>query len=108
MYSGINRWVFYEHENKGYYWEKPLLKAYGSFSPNEYISKWDAPILIIANEKDYRVPYTQGLEAFTAARIKGVQARLLTFPDENHWVLKPQNSVLWQRVFFDWLDKYLK
>ena len=99
---------FYEHENKGYYWEKPLLKAYGSFSPNEYISKWDAPILIIANEKDYRVPYTQGLEAFTAARIKGVQARLLTFPDENHWVLKPQNSVLWQRVFFDWLDKYLK
>lgn len=99
---------FYEHENKGYWWENPSLKAYSTFSPIDHISKWDTPILIIANEKDYRVPYTQGLEAFTAARIKGVQARLLTYPDENHWVLKPQNSVLWQRVFFDWLDKYLK
>jgi dipeptidyl aminopeptidase/acylaminoacyl peptidase len=99
---------FYEHENKGYWWENPSLKAYSTFSPIDYISKWDTPILIIANEKDYRVPYNQGLEAFTAARIKGVQARLLSYPDENHWVLKPQNSVMWQRVFFDWLDKYLK
>lgn len=99
---------FYKHENGSYYWENPSCKAYNQFSPDTYISKWNTPILIIANEKDYRVPYTQGLEAFTAARLRGVPARLLTYPDENHWVLKPQNSVLWQRVFFDWLDKYLK
>jgi dipeptidyl aminopeptidase/acylaminoacyl peptidase len=78
------------------------------FSPHLYVDKWDTPILIITNEKDYRVPYEQGLEAYTAARVRNIPARLLTFPDENHWVLKPQNSVMWQRVFFDWLDKYLK
>jgi dipeptidyl aminopeptidase/acylaminoacyl peptidase len=64
--------------------------------------------LIIHNEKDYRVPLTQGLEAFTAAQVKGIKSKLLYFPDENHWVVKPQNSVLWQREFFEWLDIYLK
>ncbi|MFM2135321.1 MAG: hypothetical protein RL021_721, partial [Bacteroidota bacterium] len=99
---------FYKHENLTYAWEDPSSKSYKEFSPDTYIGNWDTPILVIANEKDYRVPYTQGLEAFTAARIRGVPARLLSYPDENHWVLKPQNSVLWQRVFFGWLDKYLK
>lgn len=99
---------FYKHENGSYPWEDPNSKSYTRFSPSTYVGKWDTPILIIANEKDYRVPYTQGLEAFTAARLRDVPARLLSYPDENHWVLRPQNSVMWQRIFFDWLDKYLK
>ena len=99
---------FYQHENQGFPWDTPKPKAYTQFSPSNYVGKWDTPILIIANEKDYRVPYNQGLEAFTAARLRNVPAQLLSFPDENHWVLKPQNSVLWQRVFYNWLDKYLK
>ena len=65
-------------------------------------------MLVIHNEKDFRVPLGQGMEAFTAAQLKGVSSRFLYFPDENHWVTKPQNSVLWQRVFFDWLDRSLK
>jgi dipeptidyl aminopeptidase/acylaminoacyl peptidase len=88
---------FYKHENVSYPWEDAKSKSYNEFSPDSYVKNWD-----------YRVPYTQGLEAFTAARLRGVPARLLSYPDENHWVLKPQNSVQWQRVFFDWLDKYLK
>lgn len=67
------------------------------------VKNWDTPILIIHNEKDYRVPVTQGLEAFTAAQMRGVKSRLLSFPDENHFVSKPQNSMLWQREFFRWL-----
>lgn len=96
------------HEFEGPFWNTPKPKSYDQFSPHKFVQFWDTPILIIANEKDYRVPYTQGLEAFSAARARGVPARLLTFPDENHWVLKPQNSIVWQRVFFDWLDQYLK
>jgi dipeptidyl aminopeptidase/acylaminoacyl peptidase len=65
-------------------------------------------MLVIHNEKDFRVPLGQGMEAFTAAQLKGLPSRFLYFPDENHWVTKPQNSVLWQRVFFDWLDRSLK
>jgi dipeptidyl aminopeptidase/acylaminoacyl peptidase len=96
------------HEFEGPYWKSPEPKSYAQFSPNRYVQFWDTPILIIANEKDYRVPYSQGLEAFSAARLQGVPARLLSFPDENHWVLKPQNSLVWQREFFGWLDRYLK
>lgn len=77
-------------------------------SPHKSITKWDAPILVIHNEHDYRIPVTQGMQAFNLARMRGVPARFLYFPDECHWVTKPQNAVLWQRVFFDWLDTYLK
>lgn len=77
-------------------------------SPHKSIQKWDAPILVIHNEHDYRIPVTQGMQAFNLARMRGVPARFLYFPDECHWVTKPQNAVLWQRVFFDWLDTYLK
>ncbi|XQP85220.1 MAG: alpha/beta fold hydrolase [Candidatus Pollutiaquabacter aromativorans] len=96
------------HEFEGNFWQSPKPKSYEQYSPHKFVQFWDTPILIIANEKDYRVPYTQGLEAFSAARLRGIPARLLSFPDENHWVLKAQNSVVWQRVFFDWLDRYLK
>jgi dipeptidyl aminopeptidase/acylaminoacyl peptidase len=108
MYGATEETFFNNYEFGGPYWANPKPVSYTKFSPHLYVDKWDTPILIITNEKDYRVPYEQGLEAFTAARMKNIPARLLSFPDENHWVLKPQNSVLWQRTFFGWLDKYLK
>ncbi len=77
-------------------------------SPHRFIDKWDTPILCIHGEKDYRILYSQAVSAFTAARLRGVPAELLLFPDENHWVLKPQNGILWQRTFFGWLDRWLK
>lgn len=77
-------------------------------SPHLYVDRWDTPILCIHGQKDFRIEYTQAESAFTAARMRGVDAQLLLFPDENHWVLKPQNGILWQRTFFRWLDKYLK
>ena len=93
------------------YWRSPQMpnaeKTY-RFSPHEMVEKWDTPILCIHGEKDYRICYTQGMQAFNAARMKGIPAELLLFPDENHWVLKPQNGVLWQRTFFNFLDRWLK
>jgi len=77
-------------------------------SPHKSVQKWDTPILVIHNEYDYRIPVTQGMQAFNIARMRGIPAKFLYFPDECHWVTKPQNGVLWQRVFFDWLDTYLK
>ena len=77
-------------------------------SPHLFVDRWDTPILCIHGQKDFRIEYTQAESAFTAARLRGVDAQLLLFPDENHWVLKPQNGILWQRTFFRWLDKYLK
>jgi len=99
---------FQNHEFGGPYWQVPKPESYELFSPNKEIQSWDTPILIISNERDYRIPYSQGLEAFTAARLKNIPAKFLSFPDEGHWVLKPQNSVFWQRTFFDFLDTYLK
>ena len=93
------------------YWHRPQMpnakKTYHD-SPHKMVEKWDTPILCIHGEKDYRICYTQGMQAFNAARMKGIPAELLIFPDENHWVLKPQNGVLWQRTFFNWLDRWLK
>ncbi len=77
-------------------------------SPHLYVDKWDTPILCIHSEKDYRILSSQGQSAFSAARMHGIPAQLLLYPDENHWVLKPQNGVLWQRTFFRWLDRWLK
>lgn len=92
-------------------WEKTadgqMHKAYTT-SPHLYVDKWDTPILCIHGQKDFRIEYTQAESAFTAARMRGIEAQMLLFPDENHWVLKPQNGILWQRTFFRWLDKWLK
>ena len=77
-------------------------------SPHLYADKWDTPILCIHGQRDFRIEYTQAESAFSAARMRGIDAQLLLVPDENHWVLKPQNGILWQRTFFRWLDKYLK
>jgi dipeptidyl aminopeptidase/acylaminoacyl peptidase len=87
--------------------EGKALKAYTD-SPHLSVDKWDTPILCIHGMKDYRILHSQGQAAFDAALLRGIDAQLLLFPDENHWVLKPQNGVLWQRTFFRWLDKWLK
>ena len=94
----------------GAYWEKnnPAVKRSYANSPHLFVDKWDTPILCIHGEKDYRILASQGMAAFNAAKLRGVPAELLIFPDENHWVLKPQNGILWQRTFFKWLDKWLK
>jgi dipeptidyl aminopeptidase/acylaminoacyl peptidase len=94
----------------GPFWDKSNKIAQRSFdnSPHRFIRNWDTPILVIHGELDYRIAATQGMQAFNAARLRGIPAELLYFPDENHWVLKPQNGILWQRTYFNWLDRWLK
>ena len=94
----------------GAYWEKNNATAQRTFanSPHKFVDKWDTPILCIHGEKDFRILANQAMAAFDAAVMRGVPAELLIYPDENHWVLKPQNGILWQRTFFEWLDKWLK
>lgn len=91
-------------------WVKPdgKLQKVFSDSPHLSVDKWDTPILCIHGQRDFRIEYTQAESAFNAARLRGIPAQLLLFPDENHWVLKPQNGIMWQRTFFRWLDKWLK
>lgn len=108
MYGTTEELWFTDFDMGGPYWNTPKPKAYTDFSPIDFVKNWDTPILVIHNEKDFRVPLGQGMEAFTAARYQNIPARFLYFPDEGHWVNKPQNSVLWQREFFRWLDTYLK
>ncbi|MBP7965307.1 MAG: S9 family peptidase [Paludibacteraceae bacterium] len=101
---------FVNRDLGGAYWDKTnkiAQKTYAA-SPHLFVDKWDTPILCIHGEKDYRILASQGMAAFNAAKLKGVPAQLLIFPDENHWVLQPQNGILWQRTFFNWLDKWLK
>ena len=94
----------------GAYWDKSNKIAQRTFanSPHKFVDKWDTPILCIHGEKDYRILANQAMAAFDAAKMRGVPAELLIFPDENHWVLKPQNGILWQRTFRNWLDRWLK
>ena len=94
----------------GAYWEKQNAVAQRTFanSPHRFVDRWDTPILCIHGEKDYRILPNQAMAAFDAAIMRGVPAQLLIYPDENHWVLKPQNGILWQRTFFSWLDRWLK
>ncbi len=94
----------------GPYWDKQNAVAQRSYanSPHLFVDKWDAPILVIHGEKDYRILASQGMAAFNAAVLRGVPAQMLIFPEENHWVLQAQNGILWQRVFKQWLDKWLK
>ncbi len=103
--------MWFENWDKGGpFWEKnnKVAQEVYAHSPHKYVQNWDTPILVIHGEKDYRVVFTQGMTAFNAAILKDVPAEFLYFPDENHWVLQPQNGILWQRVFFNWLDKWLK
>jgi dipeptidyl aminopeptidase/acylaminoacyl peptidase len=91
----------------GAFWEKPTPESY-KYSPHLMVDKWTAPILIICGANDFRIPYTQSLEAFQAAQMHNVPSRLLFFEDEDHFVSKPHNAIIWQNEFFEWLDTYLK
>ena len=91
----------------GNYWQKPSPKTYEEFDPSNFVNQWNQPIMIIQGGIDFRVPYEQGQEAFQAAKLKGLKTKFLYFPNENHWVLHPQNGLVWQREFFDWLKETL-
>ena len=111
MYTDTEEAWFSNWEYDDAYWKyvkTNRAKRTYSHSPHKFVDKWDTPILCIHGEKDYRINANQGFGAFNAARLRGIPAELLIFPDENHWVLKPQNGILWQRTFFGWLDKWLK
>jgi len=111
MYTETEENWFSNWEYDDAYWNKEQTenarRTYAN-SPHRFVDKWDTPILCIHGEKDYRINATQGMSAFNAARMRGIEAQLLIFPDENHWVLKPQNGILWQRTYFNWLDRWLK
>ena len=110
QYVTTEEMFFEDWDIGGPYWDKSnkaAQRSYG-FSPHQFVDKWDTPILVIHGEKDFRIPFTQGMGAYNAAIMKGIPAQFLYFPEENHWVMQPQNGILWQRVFKQWLDKWLK
>ena len=106
-YATTEELFFANHDIGGAYWQKPTPKSY-DFSPHKFVGNWDTPMLVIHGGNDFRIPYTEGMQAFNAAQIQGIPSRFLFFPDESHFVAKPQNSILWQREFFRWLDQWLK
>ena len=110
MYGETEELFFVTHDYGGNYWDKSNKVAQRSYagSPHKFVDKWDTPIMIITGEFDFRIPFTQSMQAFTAARLKGLDSRLVEFENEAHQVFKPQNSMVWNREFFGWLDKYLK
>lgn len=107
MYGETEEVFFSNHDFEGPYWQTPKPKTYEQFSPHQFVKNWNTPILVIHNDKDFRVPLGQGLQAYSAAQLKGIKSRFLYFADEGHWVTKPQNSLLWQREFFRWLKETL-
>lgn len=110
MYGTTEEVFFNNWDHGGAYWEKDnaiAQKTFSKFNPINMVDKWNTPILIIQGGKDYRVPIGQGQEAFQAAQLRGIKSRFMYFPEENHWVLKPQNAIVWQREFFKWLKETL-
>jgi dipeptidyl aminopeptidase/acylaminoacyl peptidase len=110
MYGTTEELFFVNWDLGGPYWEKSnaaAQKSYMQFDPSNLVDKWDTPILIVQGGRDYRVPDGQAFEAFQAAQLRGIKSRLLFLPDENHWVLKPQDALVWQREFFGWLKETL-
>jgi dipeptidyl aminopeptidase/acylaminoacyl peptidase len=111
MYGTTEEVFFNNWDHGGAYWEKDnavAQKTYSKFNPIKMVDKWNTPILIIQGGKDYRVPIGQGQEAFQAAQLRGIKSRFVLFPEENHWVLKPQNALVWQSEFYKWLKETLK
>jgi dipeptidyl aminopeptidase/acylaminoacyl peptidase len=106
MYGATEEMFFVNFDLGGAYWDRS--EGYEKFSPHKFVQNWDTPILVIHGEKDFRVPIGEGMQAFTAAQLNGIESRFLYFPEEGHWILSPQNGVLWHRVFFDWLGRYLQ
>ncbi|MBE0643724.1 MAG: S9 family peptidase [Bacteroidetes bacterium] len=108
MYGATEELWFTNWENGGPYWDPKAKKNYDKHSPHRYAQNWDTPILIITGEKDFRVPYTQSLEAFTVAQVKGIPSKLIVYPNENHWVLHPQEQLIWFEEFFDFIGSHVK
>lgn len=109
MYMETEELWFPNFDNGGAPWDNnPVAKRHYENSPHKLVKNWNTPILITAGEMDFRVPYDQAMAAFTAAQLMKVPSKLVLFPEENHWILKPQNSIFWNRIYFEWLDKYLK
>ncbi|MDR0394723.1 MAG: S9 family peptidase, partial [Tannerella sp.] len=110
MYATTEEMFFENWETGGAPWDKENKTAQRSFaqSPHLLVKNWDTPIMIVHGERDFRVPYSQGMAAYNTAQMLGIESKLLIFPTENHWVLSPQNAIVWQREFFGWFDKYLK
>jgi dipeptidyl aminopeptidase/acylaminoacyl peptidase len=106
MYYSTEELWFNEWEDGGAQYEHP--ENYEKFNPVNLVSKWQTPMLIVHSEQDFRIPYSQGIGAFTALQRRGIESRLLVFPDEGHWVLRPANSVLWYHTVLGWLDEHLK
>ena len=104
---GTTEELWFANWDLGSAYENPLPKAYTDFNPINFVDKWNKPIMVIQGGIDFRVPYEQGQEAFQAAKMKGLKTKFLYFPNENHWVLHPQNGLVWQREFFDWLKETL-
>ncbi len=107
-YPTTEELFFAKHDIGGPYYDPAQAKTYEQFSPARYVQNWDTPILVIHGQRDFRVPVEQGMEAFGVAQLRGIPSRFLYFPDEGHWIMRPQNAVLWNRVFFDWLARSLK
>lgn len=107
-YLATEEMFFANFDLGGPFWEEKNQKTYQRFDPKDYVQNWDTPILVIHGGKDFRVPENQGMEAFNAAQLRGVPSRFLYFPNEGHWILSPQNGLVWHDQFFGWLDKWLK
>ena len=110
MYGTTEEVFFTNFDIGGAYWEKynsAAQKSYKDFNPKNFVDNWDTPMLVIQGGLDYRVPIGQGQEAFQALQLKGLKSRFIHFPEENHWVVKPQNALVWQREFFGWLKETL-
>ena len=107
MYGTTEEMFFTNYDFGGPYWDDKYKKIYTDFNPITKVAKWDTPIFIIQGGKDFRIPLEQGMEAFNAAQLRGIKSKFLYLPDENHWVIKPQNSLVWQREFFKWLKETL-
>lgn len=106
-YGETEELFFANHDLGGPFWAKTRPKSY-DFSAHHFVGNWNTPIMVVHGGNDFRIPYTQGMQAFNAAQIQGIPSRFLFFPDETHFVLKPQNALVWQREFFRWFDQYLK
>ena len=106
MYYTTEELWFDEWEHGGPYYDKPA--TFEKFNPSALVTQWRTPMLVTHGGLDYRVPYSQGLGTFTALQRRGVESQFLYFPDENHWILKPANSLLWHQTVFEWLDQHLK
>ena len=107
-YGTTEEMFFANHDLEGPYWELKPNPSYKLHSPHLYVRNWDTPLLVIHGEKDFRVPVAEGMQAFNAAQLQDIPSRFLYFPNEGHWVQSPQNGVLWHRVYFDWLGRFLK